>query len=104
MLSLAVAVEQHSRDAEIEQLDVAARRDLDVRRLQIAMNHAAIVCGVERFSDGLRDADGLAHRDRAAAQPLLERDAFDKLQHQRANAIDLDGVVDGGDAGMVQRR
>ena len=40
---------------------------------------------------------------RAAAQPMLERLAFDKLEHQRAHAIDFLDAVDGGDAGMIER-
>ena len=81
-----------------------SRRDLDVRRLEIAVDHAAFVCGVEGFRDWRARPIASVPGSRAAVQPMLERDAFDELQHQRADTPILDGVVDRSDAGMIQCR
>ena len=39
------------RQAEVEDLHHAVRRDLDIRRLQIPVNDALLVGGVERLGD-----------------------------------------------------
>jgi hypothetical protein len=42
---------------------VGVRRDLDVRRLQIAVDHALVVRGFQRFGDLARDRQSLVERD-----------------------------------------
>lgn len=42
-------VVEHAGDAKIEQLHVAFGREEDILRLEIAVDDARIVCGVERF-------------------------------------------------------
>jgi hypothetical protein len=46
-----------SRQAEIEHLHRAVRGDLDVRRLQVAVDDALLVGGVERVRDLPRDGE-----------------------------------------------
>jgi hypothetical protein len=43
------------REPEIENLHHTLRRDLDIRRLEIAMDDARLVGGFERFADLPRD-------------------------------------------------
>ena len=73
-------------DAEVEDLDGAVRRDLDVGRLQIAMDDAALVRGVERV--GICRA--IAARPRTAlrrAETIGERRTFDELEHQARELV-----------------
>ena len=39
------------REAEVEDLHLAGRADLDIGRLEIPMDHALLVRGFERFRD-----------------------------------------------------
>ena len=72
------------------------------------MDDAFLVRGV----DGADDLAGKMQRRRQreaaarhgrAAQPLVERLAFDQLHHQRDDAVLSLEPVNGGDVGMVQR-
>jgi hypothetical protein len=67
----------HRRQPEIEQLDVAAARDQDVGRLQIAMNDAGRVSGDETVGDLQGELDDPLRR---VARP--DRRALDELHHQ----------------------
>ena len=53
------------RQPEVEHLDRAVGADLDVGRLQIAMDDALLVRGFERFGDLPRDRERLVERKRA---------------------------------------
>ena len=88
------------RQAEVEQLDRAVRRDLDVGGLQIAMDDALVVRGFERVGDLPRDAERLVERNRSLLDPLGQRRPFDQLHHQRV----LLDAVDRRDVRMIQRR
>ena len=50
------------REAEVEHLHHAVRRDLDVRGLQIAMDDPLLVGGFERLGDLPRDRQRLVER------------------------------------------
>ena len=54
--------------AEVEHLDGAVRRELDVGRLQVAVDDAALVRGLERLGDLPRDRQRLVERERARAR------------------------------------
>ena len=54
-------------DAEVHDLDLALARDHDVRRLDVAVDHAGDVRVRERLADLLRDLDGVP--DVEAARP-----------------------------------
>ena len=99
------------RQTEVEDLDHAGRRDLDVRGLQVAMDDPALVRGVETVGNLPRDA-GRGRRSgpigAAARDVLLEGFPFDQFQDQRAHpgAVGAHGVfdpVDGADVGMIER-
>ena len=66
-------------EPEVENLDPALGRDLDVRRLEIAMDDAALVRRFERLRDLLEDRQRLARRHRPAVDPLRQRLAGHEL-------------------------
>ena len=61
-------------ETEVQHLHRAVRRDLDVRRLQVAMDDAALVGEVERPCDLSRDVQGVIYfRPRRARLPSRRR-------------------------------
>jgi hypothetical protein len=97
------------REAEVEDLDDALRSDLDIGRLQIAMDDAPLVRGVERRAKLAGDPESLAHRRRATSNPLGECLALDQFQDQRPRGRAVVGgcfldAVNGGNIGMVKGR
>ena len=83
---------------EVEQLDRAARRDLDVGRLEIAVDDALVVRGFEAVGNLPGDLERLVERNRALLDPLRQRRTLDELHDQRA-VLD---AVDRGDVRMVE--
>ena len=71
------------REAEVEHLHHAVRRDLDVRGLQIAMDDALLVGGFEGLADLTRDRQGFVERNRPPGDPIGQRVAFDQFQDER---------------------
>jgi hypothetical protein len=91
-------------------LDLLVRCQLDVGRLEVAVDDAALVRLLEAGRDLQRDPKRLVEREPAALDPLLQRLALDQFHHQEVNRRSrlgmrrlLDGM-DAGDVGMVQRR
>jgi hypothetical protein len=82
-------------DAEVEQLGQKAPRALDhhhVRRLEVAVDDAALVRGLHDLGHALEERHELVERQRAAlAQPVIERDALHHLHRDPEQAI---GVLD----------
>jgi hypothetical protein len=96
------------RDSEVEHLRRAIRTNLDVRRLQIAMDDAPFVRGVEGIGDLPGDPARLVDRHRAVQKEIGERRPFDEFQHERAQVPVGVGrpvnAVDRGDVLMIERR
>ena len=93
----------HRRETEIEHLDLAFRRDLDICRLEVAVNHPSLVRRFERRGDLFCDRHRLVERQGAICEPIRQCRAFDQFHHDRADAIRLFEAVDGGDVRMIQR-
>ncbi len=74
------------RDAEVEQLDVRPprrrRQQLDVVRLEIAVNDPLVVGGAERAADLIGDLGDLGRRDGAARDALVHRLAAEELHDE----------------------
>jgi hypothetical protein len=70
------------RQAEIQQLDDAVGRNLDVPRLQVAMNAAFFVRGFERSSDLSSNPERLGYRQRASSNPIRQRRSVHQLHHE----------------------
>ena len=97
-------VDVHLGQSEIEDLGVPALGDENVRRLDVAMNDAFGVRGVERIGD--LDAESRTDVDlqRTCRDAVLQRHAIEKLHGDERAAILLADFVDGADVGMIQRR
>ena len=66
---------------------IPSARDLDVRRLQVPMDDAALVRGVQRLGELSRDRERFAHRNRAWCDPIRQREPLDQLEDERHRAI-----------------
>ena len=98
-------VRQSLGEPEVEHLDLAIRRDLDIRRLEIAMDDPVVVSGRQGVGNLARKLESFGERNRPPPQALGERLAGNELEDevpQRVLVV-LD-AVDRGDARMVQRR
>jgi len=61
------------REPEVEDLHIAVRGQLDIRRLQIAVHNAMLVRGFECFSNLPRDRKRLVHRNGALRNTVGQR-------------------------------
>ena len=77
------------REAEVEHLHDAVRRDLDVRGLQIAMDDALLMRGFERLADLARDRQRFLERNRTTRDPIGERVALDQFEDERVTSSPL---------------
>ena len=89
-------------EAEIEDFDRAVRTQLDIGRLQIAMDDALFVRGLERIGDLLRDSQRFGERERPLRNAIGQRWALDELEHQRVDAAAVLEAVDRSDVRMVE--
>ena len=89
--------------AEVQHLDRAVGRDLDVGRLQIAMDDAVLVRRFERLGNLPRDRQRFVDGQRAARDPVGERVALDQLQDERVDVAAVLEPVDRRDVRMVER-
>src|SRR5262249_353618 len=92
------------REAEVKDLHHVSWRDDDVGRLEIAVDEAALVRGVEGVGNLTGDRDGLTRRQRSPADAIGERLAVDQFQHERGDAGALLETVDRRDVRMIERR
>ena len=93
------------RDAEVGDEHAAVGRQQDVRRLDVAVDDAAAVRGVERVGDLGQDRDGLARfHGTVLVEVVAQRRAVDELHHDRFEMILGAGVVDRDDRRVRQPR
>jgi hypothetical protein len=92
------------REPEVEHLHRAVVANLDVRGLEIAMDDALLVRGLEGRGGLLRDRHRVGQRHRAARDVHGQILAFDEFHDQGARAPRLLDAVDGRDVRMIQRR
>ena len=88
----------HARlgQAEVEELRAAFRQH-DVCRLEIAMDHAGAMSGVERGGDLDRDAEGVVHWQPAFLEPRGQRLALQELHDEEGCTLDVADVVQRAD-------
>ena len=90
-----VVVAARGRDAEVGDADVAVAVDHHVGRLQIAVQHAALVRRGDAGAQLARDLDRLVLRDAAdAAEQRREILAVDVLHREEAAAVGVAEVVE----------
>src|SRR4026207_2022831 len=90
--------------AEVEHLNVAALTDEHIRRLDVAVDDAAIVCFTESFSDRRHDFHRPAQRQTLIEQ-LAQRLTFYKFLHEeRLTCRSLSVVVNHRDVWVIESR
>ena len=96
-------VHGRARQAEVEQLH-AVRRQEHVRRLEIAMNHAAGVQRRQRVEDAQAGRDRFGDAQWRALEPLGQRRALEQFHGDEQHAVVFADLVDLTDVRMVDRR
>ena len=91
------------RQAEVEERG-ARPGEHDVGGLQVAVDDAALVGGVEALGDLHGDLERRGERQGAAEDPLGERLALQVLHDQEGRAVVLADVEQGADARVGERR
>ena len=82
---------------EVENLGAAVARDEHVLRLQVAVNHAARVCGGEPRGDLRAVIDRLPWRQRTVSEHLAQRAAIEQFHHRVSDGTLLAKIVDRDD-------
>ena len=88
---------------EVQYLGLPAPGHEDVRRLDIAMDDPRAVRHVERVGELNGHIQQLLQRERPAGNKVLECRAVEMFHHDEDAAGVFADVVDGADAGMIQR-
>ena len=89
---------------EVEHLHRAVVADLHIRRLEISMDDALLVRGLERRRDLQRDRHRVGKSDRAARDVRGQILPLDELHDECDDSVALLEAVDVRDVRMVQRR
>ena len=90
------------RKAEVEDFDRAIVANLDVRRLQIAMDDALLVRRFERVGDLPGDLQGFGESDWSPRDAIGQRRPLDEFHREKRTARCVFQSVDLRDVGMVQ--
>ena len=76
-------------EAEVEHLDGAVGPDPDVGGLEVAVDDAGLVGGLEGLGDLTRDGYGLVDRDRPAGDHLVKPLALHQLHDEEVDCVEL---------------
>lgn len=93
---------QQLRQAEIQDLGVAAIGDEDIRGLDVPMDDAFFVRGIQSVGQLHAESDCARNRHWPARQNFLERLAFEEFHSDEGSAFVFLDRMDDADAGMVQ--
>ena len=94
---------QEFRQTEISQLGVAAPRDKDVLRLDVAVEDARLVRERQPVADAGQQLDDLPPRACAVVQPVPQRAAVDQFGDEVLTSVGLAGVVHRDDVRVIER-
>jgi hypothetical protein len=89
-------------EAEVEDFCVAKGRDEDIGGLDIAMDDAFAMGGVQTVGDFCGEFEKLIRWKRAAEDRVTQSLALQPLHHDEVVAVHMANFVDGADAGMIQ--
>jgi len=92
------------RQAEVQDLDDAVVADHHVLGLDVAMDNAGFVRGVEGGGHLEGDLQGVSQRQRHGAHPLAQRLSPDELRGNEVQVLEIPDLVDGEDIGVIERR
>src|SRR5712671_1382165 len=90
-------------ETEIENLSVPAFGDKNVGGLDVTMNDAFAVSGVQSVGHFNRQAQQNGGVEWPSADAMLQGNAVKKLHGNECLAVFLADIIDGADVGMVQR-
>jgi hypothetical protein len=91
------------REAEVQNLRVAALCDENIGRLNVAVDDAVGVGGVERVGDLDGEVEQRLEFELRARDEVLERLALEKFHGDEGLAVLLADIVNGADVRVVQR-
>ena len=94
---------QQLRQSKIEYLDLAPLGNKNIRWLDIAMNDAFAVGGVNGIGDLHSEPDHLITWHRTAGHAVLQGLTLQHLHDDEGTALIIIRVVDSADMGVVQR-
>ena len=89
---------------EVEHLHGAVWTYLHVRGLQVAVDDALFVSGLERLENLPGDGKCFGNREPSLDEAIGERRPLDQLHHQSHVAVGVLHSVDGSDVRVVERR
>ena len=90
------------RQPEVGDPRVAVLVEQDVARLEVAVNHAALVGIVDRFGNRGHQRGRLAGRKRSVGQPLGQALALDEAHREVVLALVLADLEDRDDPGVIE--
>ena len=95
---------RHQRNTEIDDAHVAILREHDIRRLDVAVNHTAGVCVVQRLRTFEDDLNGVIDAQQIVGTAIRGKSTctVHVLGHDIAVAVFLTRIVDGKDVRMLQ--
>ena len=89
-------------ESEVEDLGLAATGDENVGRLDVAVDDAFGVGGIERIGDLDGKVNNLLGRERAAANAHIQGHAFEQLHGDKTPTGVFADFIDGTNIGMIQ--
>src|SRR5271167_439485 len=92
------------RKAEVENLGLSALGYENIGGLDVAMNDARLMCGVQRICDLDSQRQQRFRFHPTAANAILQRHSIEEFHCNEHATTLLVNIVDRADAGMVQRR
>ena len=91
-------------EAEVEHLHRAVASDLDVGRLEVPVDDAEVMGGLDACGDLLRDAQRLVERYRPLDEAIREGRPLHQLEDEGGDAAGCFEAVDAPDVRMVEGR
>ena len=91
-------------EAEVEHLEAPILGEHQVRRLQVPVRDALLMCGRQRTAQGDADLEQLVLGHALLGQQLIQRAPLDPLHGQDVQVADVLDREDRDDVGMVERR